>query len=48
MEEVVQTVAVEELGYTNLRVKQKEAIQGKDAFILIPTGSGKAYATTYC
>ena len=52
MEETVQTVAVEELGYTNLRVKQKEAIlhylQGKNVFVLHPTGSGKAFATTYC
>ena len=56
MEETVQsfqTMAVEELGYTNLRVKQKEAIlhvhylQGKDVFVSLPTGSGKAFATTY-
>ena len=55
MEETVQsfqTVAVEELGYMNLRVKQKEAIlhylQGKDVFVSLPTGSDKAFATTYC
>ena len=50
MEEAVQ--AVEELGYTDLRVKQKEAIlhylQGKDVFVSLPIGSGKAFATTYC
>ena len=45
MEEAIQTAA-EELGYSNLRVKQKEAImhylQGKDVFISLPTGSGKS------
>ena len=37
MEEAVQTMAIEELGYSNLRVKQKEAIlhylQGKEVFV---------------
>ena len=43
MEEAVQT-AVEELGYTILRVKQKEVIlhylKGKDVFISLPSGGG--------
>ena len=37
---------IEELGYSNLRVRQKEAIlhyvQGKDVFVLLPSASGKS------
>ena len=51
MKEAVQTLVVEELGYMNLRVKQKEAIlhylQGKDVCVLLSTGSGKSFAITY-
>ena len=56
MEEAVQTAVQSQVtGYTNLRVKQITeegdttlSIQGKDVFISLPTGSGKAFATTHC
>ena len=45
MEEALQK-AVEKLGYSSVRVKQKEAIlqfaSGKDVFVSLPTGSGKS------
>ena len=40
--------AVKELGSKIIAGDTTLFIQGKDVFVSLPTGSGKAFATTYC